>query len=127
MQRWCVVLGSWRAAQEPGLATIGTVLPDGMKIAVRKMKGELSNGMLCAADELGLPADEQDRGLLILPPDIAAPGTPLTEALELHADVVFDIDGNRRRRRRRKLRVEHGCDTIRASPTLLPIKNAGSS
>jgi phenylalanyl-tRNA synthetase beta chain len=73
------------------LATIGTVLPDGMEIAARKMRGELSNGMLCAPDELGLPSGD-DRGLLILPADIAPPGASITEALQLQPDVVFDLE-----------------------------------
>ncbi len=31
------------------LATIGTVMPNGMEIARRKMRGQESNGMLCSA------------------------------------------------------------------------------
>ena len=74
------------------LATVGTVLPSGMEISRRKMRGEWSNGMLCAADEVGLPEVEGERGLLILPAGLAAPGTPLVDALDLRPDVVFDID-----------------------------------
>ena len=36
------------------LATLGTVMPSGIEIARRKMRGEWSNGMLCSALELGL-------------------------------------------------------------------------
>ena len=36
------------------LATVGTVMPDGMEIGRRKMRGEWSNGMLCSPRELGL-------------------------------------------------------------------------
>jgi len=39
------------------LATLGTTMPNGMEIARRKMRGEWSNGMLCAADEIGLGTD----------------------------------------------------------------------
>ena len=74
------------------LATLGTVLPGGMEIARRKMRGEWSNGMLCAPDELGLPRVDGVDGLLILPPGLAVPGTPLAEALDLRPDVVFDLD-----------------------------------
>ncbi len=36
------------------LATIGTVMPSGMEISRRKLRGEWSNGMLCSAPELGV-------------------------------------------------------------------------
>ena len=34
------------------LATLGTVMPGGLEIAKRKLRGEWSNGMLCSAREL---------------------------------------------------------------------------
>ena len=52
--------------------------------------------MLCSGRELGLSDD--GAGLLVLGEEVAAaPGTPLTEALGLEADTVFDItvEGNR--------------------------------
>jgi phenylalanyl-tRNA synthetase beta chain len=73
------------------LATLGTVLPGGMEIARRRMRGEWSNGMLCSRTELGLADDGVD-GLAILPPGIAEPGTPITEALGIVTDAVFDLD-----------------------------------
>src|SRR3546814_19646797 len=39
------------------LATIGTVMPNGMGIGRRKMEGVLSNGMLCSSREPGLGHD----------------------------------------------------------------------
>src|SRR6185436_5177998 len=39
------------------LATVGTVMPNGMPIARRKLVGEWSNGMLCSSPELGLGGD----------------------------------------------------------------------
>src|SRR5687767_14139345 len=39
------------------LATIGAVLPNGMEIARRQVRGEWSNGMLCSATELNLGSD----------------------------------------------------------------------
>jgi len=78
------------------LAPVGAVLPGGFEIGRRKMRGVLSNGMLCSGRELGLSDD--GAGLLVLGDEIAAPpGTPLTEALGLPADTVFDItvEGNR--------------------------------
>ncbi|HWC39968.1 MAG TPA: phenylalanine--tRNA ligase subunit beta, partial [Acidimicrobiales bacterium] len=83
------------------LATVGTVLTGGLTVTRRKMKGVESNGMLCSGHELGL--SEDSAGILVLGSDgsgggiDAAPGTPLTDALGLEADVVFDleIEGNR--------------------------------
>jgi phenylalanyl-tRNA synthetase beta chain len=72
------------------LATLGTALPDGLRIERRKMRGEWSNGMLCSSEELRLPATED--GIRILPPGLAEPGTPLQEALGLRPDVVLDLD-----------------------------------
>ena len=78
------------------LAPVGAVLPGGFEIGLRKMRGVESNGMLCSGRELGLSDD--GAGLLVLGDDIVRPpGTPLTEALGLEADTVFDItvEGNR--------------------------------
>lgn len=71
------------------LATVGTVMPDGMEISARRMRGEPSNGMLCSAAELRLGDDTA--GILILPVDLD-PGVPLAEALGITEDVVFDLD-----------------------------------
>ncbi len=78
------------------LAPVGAVLPGGFEIGRRKMRGVVSNGMLCSGRELGLSDD--GAGLLVLGDEItAAPGTPLTEALGMMPDTVFDItvEGNR--------------------------------
>ncbi|MFV0525651.1 MAG: phenylalanine--tRNA ligase subunit beta [Acidimicrobiales bacterium] len=76
------------------LATIGTIMPNGMEIARRKLRGEWSNGMLCAAGELGATGD--DDGIWILDPAFPV-GRPLAEVLDRHPDVLFDLDieGNR--------------------------------
>jgi phenylalanyl-tRNA synthetase beta chain len=71
------------------LATVGTVMPDGMEIAARKMRGQVSNGMLCSARELQLGEDHA--GILILPAEIDL-GVPVAEALGLVEDVVYDFD-----------------------------------
>ena len=47
------------------LATIGTVMPGGMEIARRQMRGEWSNGMLCSPAELELAGDAD--GIHVLP------------------------------------------------------------
>lgn len=48
-------------------ALVGAELPGGFAIKEAKMRGVVSQGMLCSARELGLAEDHE--GLLILPPD----------------------------------------------------------
>lgn len=73
------------------LATLGTVMPNGMKIERRKLRGEWSNGMLCSGKELGLGDDHS--GIWILPADLAL-GTPITEALGIEPDVLWELEVN---------------------------------
>src|SRR5579875_2133838 len=72
------------------LAPVGAVLPGDIEIRRRTMKGAVSNGMLCSARELRLSDDHE--GILVLN-DVegARPGLPLTDALGIDEDVVFDI------------------------------------
>ena len=74
-------------------ARVGATLPGGLKIEKRKLRGEVSEGMLCSARELGLGDDHE--GIWELATD-AAPGTPLLDAVPL-ADtrLVLDITPNR--------------------------------
>ncbi|HMJ75532.1 MAG TPA: phenylalanine--tRNA ligase subunit beta [Iamia sp.] len=76
------------------LATLGTVMPDGMEIARRKMRGEWSNGMLCSSREIGMGTDHG--GIKVLPSSLT-PGTPLVEALDITADVLWDLEVNANR------------------------------
>ncbi|MDA8044416.1 MAG: phenylalanine--tRNA ligase subunit beta [Actinomycetota bacterium] len=90
-----IVCGAWNFAVGDlvPLAPVGAVLPGDFAIAKRKMRGQVSHGMLCSAVELELPEpDGGADGLMILPPGLAPPGTPLAEALGIEADVVFDLD-----------------------------------
>jgi phenylalanyl-tRNA synthetase beta chain len=73
------------------LATVGTAMPNGMEIKRAKKRGEWSNGMLCSPPELNLPGDPS--GILVLPEQLA-PGTPLTEALGIRSDVLYDLEIN---------------------------------
>ncbi len=70
------------------LARPGAVLADGVRIKPAVLRGEKSDGMLCAADELGISDDHQ--GLMLLPPETAA-GTPLAEIVG-PADHVLTIE-----------------------------------
>lgn len=60
------------------LAGVGVTLPGGIKIKKAKIRGEVSLGMLCAEDELGLSDDHS--GIMILPPETKT-GTPLSEVI----------------------------------------------
>ena len=72
------------------LAPVGAVLPGGFAIGRRKMKGMVSNGMLCSGRELRLSEDHA--GILVLNDVVGArPGVALTEALGIEPDVVFDV------------------------------------
>ncbi len=77
----------------PGLkvpyAPIGTTLPNGMTLEPKKIRGILSDGMLCSETELGL--GEGKSGLMELKDD-AIPGTPLPEYLNIETDVILDVD-----------------------------------
>ncbi|HQW66145.1 MAG TPA: phenylalanine--tRNA ligase subunit beta, partial [Gemmatimonadales bacterium] len=69
-------------------ARLGTVMPGGLLIEKRKLRGEASEGMLCSARELGLGQDQD--GLMTLDTD-AAPGTPLLDVLDA-GDERLDVD-----------------------------------
>jgi phenylalanyl-tRNA synthetase beta chain len=85
-----IACGAWnfQVGDRVPLATLGTVMPSGLKIEARKLRGEPSNGMLCSGPELGLSEDAS--GLMILPADVPL-GAPIQEALGLTPDAVFDI------------------------------------
>ena len=78
-----VTLGMRAAFARPGVK-----LPNGMKLRKAKIRGVVSNGMLCSASELGL-GDDSD-GIIRLPDD-AKVGTALTDLLVL-PDGVIDLD-----------------------------------
>ncbi len=66
----------------------GTELPGGMVVQKSRIRGQVSEGMLCSAAELGLGEDAA--GIMVLDTAVA-PGRPLREVLSL-SDPVFDID-----------------------------------
>ncbi|MDT8378592.1 MAG: phenylalanine--tRNA ligase subunit beta [Desulfotignum sp.] len=66
----------------------GVTLPGDFKIKKSKLRGEVSEGMLCSGAELRLDTDAA--GILDLPGE-HEPGTPLIQALDL-SDTVFEID-----------------------------------
>ena len=80
------------AGQKVPVATIGTTLYDAdgkpWQIKKGKIRGEVSQGMICAEDELGL-GNAHD-GIMVLDKDIA-PGTLASEVLKVENDIVFEI------------------------------------
>ncbi|CEG55823.1 phenylalanine--tRNA ligase subunit beta [Legionella fallonii] len=77
-----------RPGLKVALAMVGAQLPGGLKIKESKLRGELSQGMLCSVTELGLA--EQSDGIMELADD-APVGMSLREYLSLD-DHVLDID-----------------------------------
>ncbi|AKU90534.1 phenylalanine--tRNA ligase subunit beta [Vulgatibacter incomptus] len=69
-------------------ALVGAVLPGGLRIEPRKLRGVDSAGMLCSAKELAL--DEDASGLMLLD-DALAVGTPIAKALGLD-DVALELN-----------------------------------
>jgi len=79
------------AGQKVAVAKTGTVLYKGnesFKIEKTKIRGQVSEGMICAEDELGLGTDHS--GIMVLDDD-AVPGTPASEYFNIYADTVFEI------------------------------------
>ena len=76
------------AGMKSPLAVPGVKLPNGLKLRKSKIRGVVSNGMLCSGIELGL-GDESD-GIIELPED-APVGAPLADYLNL-PDAIFDLD-----------------------------------
>lgn len=78
--------------QKVPVATIGTTLHmnngESLKIKKGKIRGEVSEGMICAEDELGLGEDHE--GIMILE-DSIEPGTAFSELFEIENDHVFEI------------------------------------
>lgn len=74
------------------VATVGTKLYPGegepFEIKKSKIRGALSEGMLCAEDEIGLGKSHD--GIMILP-DSTIIGTPAAEYFKVETDTVFEI------------------------------------
>lgn len=96
-----IVTGAQNVAERQvvPVAMVGAHLPNGMKISKGKLRGVVSNGMLCSAQELKLDLEklpeEQKTGIFILPADTPV-GIPAKDVLGLN-DVVleFELTANR--------------------------------
>ncbi|MGC9331616.1 MAG: phenylalanine--tRNA ligase subunit beta [Bacteroidales bacterium] len=74
------------------VATVGTTLHMGgkpFKIKKTKLRGEPSEGMICAEDEIGIGTSHE--GIMVLPDDLPA-GMPLNEYFDVTNDQVIEID-----------------------------------
>ena len=89
------------AGQTVAVALPGAVMPDGTKIKRAKLRGVVSEGMICAEQELGIDSHPPSgrEGILVLdelggePP---APGTPLADVLPLATEVIeLEVTPNR--------------------------------
>ncbi|WP_342567942.1 phenylalanine--tRNA ligase subunit beta [Psychrobacillus sp. FSL K6-4046] len=81
------------AGQKVIVARPGAVLPGGIKIKKAKLRGEVSNGMICSLQELGiegrLVAKAYAEGIYVLP-ETAVPGESALPLLGLD-DVVLEL------------------------------------
>lgn len=77
------------------VALHGAALPNGLKIKKGKLRGIVSNGMMCSEEELGIASEEHVHGLMILPEDTVI-GKDIKEVLGLNNSVIdFEITSNR--------------------------------
>lgn len=78
-----------RAGIVVAVATVGTVMPDGMQITPTKIRGYESFGMCCSYAELGYKDDNE--GIIELPANTKI-GTPITKVLKGLQDEIIEID-----------------------------------
>ncbi len=79
--------------QKVAVATVGATLyphgsKEGFKIKKAKIRGEVSEGMICAEDELGLGTSHD--GIMVLETSLAN-GTPAKTYFNIEDDIVFEI------------------------------------
>jgi len=90
-----IVCGAWNfgAGATVAVALPGAVLPNGLQLERRQVRGELSDGMILAEDEVALGTDHA--GIMVLG-DVHEPGTPLVDALPLVESILLvESTGNR--------------------------------
>jgi phenylalanyl-tRNA synthetase beta chain len=77
--------------QKVVIATVGTIIHKGeesFEIKKAKIRGEISEGMICAEDELGLGSSHA--GIMLLNPDVKV-GTLASGYFKVEDDFVFEI------------------------------------
>ena len=90
-----IVCGAWNfgAGATVGVALPGAVLPSGLQLEQRKVRGELSDGMILAEDEVELGTDHS--GIMLLSNGLE-PGTLLADVLPL-TDTVLELETSHNR------------------------------
>ncbi len=80
------------AGQKVPVALVGTTLypSEGEPFTLKKgkIRGEVSEGMICAEDELGLGTDHS--GIMVLPDEVET-GTPASKFFNIEKDVIYEI------------------------------------
>lgn len=79
------------AGQKVVVATVGTTLytdSEPFKIKKAKIRGEVSEGMICAEDELGLGSSHE--GIIVLPENVEV-GLKAADYFNVEEDYIFDI------------------------------------
>ncbi|MCA6440221.1 MAG: phenylalanine--tRNA ligase subunit beta [Sediminibacterium sp.] len=80
------------AGQKVAVATIGTTIypthGEPMTMKAAKIRGQESQGMICAEDELGLGTSHA--GIMVLPNELV-PGTPAADYFKPYSDWIFEI------------------------------------
>src|SRR5262249_56156487 len=90
-----IVCGAWNFAAGATVAVVlpGAVMPGGLQIEERKLRGELSQGMILSERELEIGQDAS--GIIVLD-EAVEPGAPLGDVLPLVDDVLeVEVTGNR--------------------------------
>jgi phenylalanyl-tRNA synthetase beta chain len=90
-----IVCGAWNfgAGAKVAVALPGATLPNGVTLERRKLRGEMSEGMILAEDEVDLGTDHD--GIMVLDAALE-PGTPLADVLPLSEEVLeIEPTGNR--------------------------------
>jgi len=90
-----IVCGAWNfgAGATVAVARPGATLPNGLTLERRELRGQMSEGMILAEDEVELGTDHS--GIMLLPEGFA-PGSPLAAALPLTEEILdIEATGNR--------------------------------